>query len=290
MITKKREDGQVMFLLNQISLCLILLFSSSAFANKESTKKVVYLWKDSLIGQAIKVPHPLIALHHNGPHDLPPLLLKPPFLNGKECSHQSDKTLFGQVETILNPNTPLTIKKIFFTISPKKSLYLIRWIMKLLSLMEWHHFRGGANLYYLVEDNQRTYVIDNININPALFYRYLSASGQKAQAVLAQFQQIKQINTKGQFISITLEGYAEYIEKCQYYQSPEELSKQKDIEITEQQKSYDRTLELIQKSTPDHFFKNIEKKGNTIEMQVNKKALALLLLNSSFLSYKAIKI
>ena len=78
---------------------------------------------------------------------------------------------------------------------------------------------------------------------------------KKHKPVLAQFQQIKQINTKGQFISITLEGYAEYIEKCQYYQSPEELSKQKDIEITEQQKSYDRTLELIQKSTPDHFLK-----------------------------------
>ena len=93
--------------------------------------------------------------------------------------------------------------------------------------------------------------IDDINIAPALFYRYSSEAGQKAKAVLAQFQQQNPpalLKPKLYPISITLEGYAEYIEKCQYYQSLEELSKQKEIEIKTQQQSYKRVLDLIQKA------------------------------------------
>ena len=282
--------------------------------------KVAYLWKDSLIGQTIEVPHLLVALHHALPAPLPRLLLKPPFINGQKCSHTRDEKFFSRVEKILPPHTPFTIKKIFFTMSQDQPLlYLsLKWVLRFLSLMEWHKFRGGTGFYYLVEDKEGgTYIIDDIDIAPALFYRYLSPPAQKARDIWTKFQQksgttLKPIlnqtgfekgatyeifssykeNVKHAFsnkISITLEGHEEYIEKCQYYQSPEELAQKQETEIKEQQKSYDKIAELAQESPSDHLLKKQEQNGNTVEMQVNDKGLALLLLNSSFLRIKDIK-
>ena len=163
--------------------------------------------------------------------------------------------------------------------------FSLKWVLRFLSLIEWHKFRGGAGFYYLVEDKEgETYIINDIDIAPALFYRYSSRPAYKARDIWTEFQQKSEATLK-----ITLEGHEAYIEKCQYYQSPEELAQKQETEIQEQQKSYDRIAELDQKSPSDHLLKKREQNGNTVEMQVNDKGLALLLLNSSFLRIKDIK-
>ena len=289
---------------------------------KEDKQEVVYLWRDSLIGQTVKAPHSFIATHGPLSADLPEYYLKPPFLNGQKCSHTADQKFFGQVINILPPNTPFTIKRIFFTMSKKnlRAYLIIKWLLRLLSFMEWHKFRGGIGFYYLIEDQLgKSYIIDDKDLTAPLLDSHLSQPAKKAQAVLTEFQQIRGPALK--HISITWEGHAEYIDKCQYYQSPEDLAKVEETEIKEQQKSFSRILELIQKAPPSHLFKNklnpkgFEKgatfevspsykvhknrknlskptygKGNTLELQVNEKALALLLLNSSFLRIKDIKV
>ena len=269
-----------------------LLPSSLAIEGAEEDKlEAVYLWRDSLIGQTIKAPLSFIAIHHTVSASVPEYYLKTPFLSGQKCSHTADQKFFGRVAKILAPNTSWTIKKIFFTMSKKnfRAYLSMKWLLRLLSLMEWHKFRGGANFYYLIQDNQgESYIIDSKDITTLLLEPYLSQPIQKAQVALTEFQQIKEPTVKS--ISITWEGHAEYIDKCQYYQSPEELTKAGKTEIKEQQKSSKRILELIQKAPPDHLFKNQLEKGDTLELQVNEKALALLLLNSSFLRIKDIKV
>ena len=341
-----------MFILFVLALSVGLLPSSLATEGAEEDKQeVVYLWRDSFIGQTVKVPYSFIAINRPLSADLPKYYLKPPFLNGQKCSHTADQKFFDRVEKILAPNIPFTIKKIFFTMSKKnlRAYLTIKWLFRFLSFMEWHKFRGGIGFYYLIQDKQgEDYIIDDKDITAPLLDRHLSQPAKKAQAIIDNFQQNQTGFEKGsaleafpsykvdvqhensnktskmrgsRHISITWEGYAEYIDKCQYYQSPQDLAKAQETEIKEQQKSYSRILELIQKAPPGHLFKNelnktcfvqgsafglfpkskVDKnrensnkiicgKGNTLDLQVNEKALALLLLNSSFLRIKDIKV
>ncbi len=301
------------------------LVSSFATATATATTEetgVIYLPKDALLNKTIEVPHLLTAIHQPSPvgvrplpASLPSLLLKPLFADGRKCSPNRDQRFFGRVEKTLLPRTPLTITKIFFTMSREKPLlyHTLKWTFSLLSLVEWHKFRGGVGLDYLVQDTEgETYIIDDVDIDPALFYRYQGNSAKKARHILSAFHKkegdlnptgTRQAKSSGQVlpvpqvlpfekaVTLILEGHAEYIDKCGYYQSPQDLAKKRETEIQEGQKSYQRILAVVAKAPSDHLYKNTVRTTETqVEMRVNEKALALLLLNSSFLRIKDIKI
>ena len=248
-------------------------------------------WKNSYLNQTVQIPHPLIIVSHFEKTIISPSFQKinrlawAPFLDGRDC-HAGEKPPYVDffiVHRILPEQTPFQLTQAFM-IDEKFSL-LEKFIFKTLSLFE-IGIKGGPPLYFVAKDSKnQKFIINELRVINEMFYLYspsnpLSSAG-KARTILKAFQiQKRHLQT----VLLEVETYQEFFdEKCQFYQSPEDKKKNRKWP----QKAF-KALSQFSKQQKEYVFTNIELKGKYIQLKVNKKSLAFLLLNSASLSIKNI--
>ena len=246
--------------------------------NSQTLYQEVPLWKNDYVHQTFKIPHPLIMTSEwERPFSSSILqtvsFAQAPFLNGRKCNQNAKKPyIFAfTVKSILSPHTPFKITKAFFLVN-KKTSTPHKLFLQVFSLTG-KGLRGGPRIYYIAQDSRKNkFNIDSRRIHKGLFYIYDQPSAQKAKNLLQIFQP-----QKTQTVLLEIETYQEYFEKCGFYQS-------KENKIENWPEGTFNALVQFSKQHQQYKLDNIQKTGNQIEVSIDKKSLALLLLNSSHLS------
>ena len=211
-----------------------------------------------------------------------------PFLGGRNCRAETNNPFieFFTVHRILPEKTPLKLIQAFMI--DKKFNLMEKFIFKTLSLFE-IGIKGGPPMYFIAKDsNNEKFIIDEQRVIKELFYLYSPSNksppfspAEKTRRILKVFPTQK---LSLQTIFLEIETYQEFFnEKCRFYQSPEDKKKNRKWPLLAFQ-----ALSLFSKKQTQYVFKNIELKEKIIQLQVNKKSLAFLMLNSSHLSIKNI--
>lgn len=251
----------------------------------------VYLWKseNSLKGQNITIPQYLIIASYA--RAIPSALFQkvdnfliPPFLDGRECSVNSDLYFLRKVKGVLPPSTSLQAVEALHAL--RNPTFMQKLMYKFL------HFKGigikgGPITYYLVTDstNEEFILTETIAYEPN-FYRYNSQPARRAALILSHFtekdQEIKRV-------LLTFELTEEHNEKCGWGwpkgKEPKKIKPEEEIKIVKE-----RAIQFLEKHSSLYTFEHIQSQTNQIELGVNKKSLAFLILNSSPLRIKNISL
>ena len=263
------------------------LFGWLASASDSERAEDIYLWKGkhSLIDETISIPHPLIVTSYTQPiasdiFQRVNKILKAPYLDGGQCSLNKDPYFSRRVEGILPPKTPLAVIKAFYVL--KKSGLFRKLILKLIDFMEIPG-KGGPEIYYLVRTLKNQ---EFIIASSTYFYTYGSLQAKKAACIISDF-------TEGdeeiQRVLLRFELSKTHDEKCGYGwpkgQEPKRIKPTEETKILMK-----RTLRIIEENRSVYTFKKVNNHINQIEVDIDYKSLAFLILNSSPLRIKDISL
>jgi len=268
---------------------VLFFFGWFSFASKGPVD--VYLWKgeNSLKGQIIVIPQYLIIASYA--RAIPSALFQkvdnfliPPFLDGRECSANRDLYFSRKVKGVLPPSASLQTVEAFHVL--RDPTFTQKLMYKLLNF-KGIGIKGGPITYYLVTDssNEKFILTETIAYEPN-FYRYNSEPAKRAAHILSRFtgrdQEIKRV-------LLTFELTEEHNEKCGWGwpkgKEPKKVKPEEEIKIVKK-----RTIKFLEKHNSLYTFENIQSQTNQIELGVNKKSLAFLILNSSPLRIKNISL
>ena len=278
------------------------LFSYSPFASAEVRN--IYLWDNACVGDkkspTIFVPQYLVIKGDK--------FLVAPVLDGGECSSAKNNYFSAKVDGILPPKTPLKRTKAFFRVEDKGWLagWGYTWLLNFLSIIGPYIPLGRGGIaptpYCIVEDpEKREFITDVFTASEVSFYKYGSQGEKKAKNILARFTESEK--TKKVLLSFELEK--EHNEKCGYatWEYMNELKKkypdkkadywpkmkrpvkpEKEIKIL-----MERSLKFMEKHRHLYIFEDIQARSDKIEVRLDSKGLAFLILNSSPLRIKNIE-
>ena len=267
----------------------VLLVESVAHAESVTLavgqgKTVVDMWNDDRLNKTVRLPHPLVVLRK-----VPPLLKErelraPPSLQGRGCGGRDKVNFSLKVEKILPAKEPLKVMKVFVVLNNpgviKKFFY------KVLSLKNWHTFRGGPLIYYQVQDSKKQeYVMSELHLYKD-FYITDFPHAVKPSVVLSRFK--TSLVNKTRIVKLELESVEEHIEKCNYYESVEDKKSRIQKQKQATQKMINSLLKAERSLGQGIVLQNFQQ--STRQVEVNIKGLIWLMFNSSALRIKNIKI
>ena len=272
----------------KILILSVLLFSELSYGSRLNAYEEIHPWRHSYLNKTVTIPHPLIVISPFEKKTSSPSFNKirhlalAPFLDGRNCNSEEDPPSmdFFRVHRILPENTPLQLIQAFMV--GKKINFVEKFILKTLSLFE-IGLKGGPTLYFIAKDSTNNkFIINELRVINEMFYHYSpSLPAEKARTILKAFK-----NLQLQTVLLEMETYHEFFnEKCRFYSSLEDQKKNEKWP----QKAFE-VLSQFSKQQKQYVLKNIELKGKSIQLTVNKTSLAFLLLNSSSLSIKNISL
>ena len=265
--------------------CLFSCFSATSAEFED-----VYLWKGkySLKDQSISIPQYLIITSYHSP---PSALfqkvnrfLVPPSLDGGECSANRDRYFSRKVKAILPPKTSLKVIEAFHIL---KDPGLIRKLVVKLLDFKGIGVKGGPATYYLVRDSQKKeFILNEIIAYEPNFYFYDSLPAKRVANILSHFTKPNQEARK---VLLSFELTEEHNEKCGWGwpkgQKPERMEPEKEIKVL-----MERSVQFMQKHSSLYTFEDIQSHSDQVEVRLDNKALAFLILNSSPLRIKDISL
>ena len=267
---------------------LFFLFGWSSFT---SGLEDVYLWKGkySLKDQKISIPQYLIIRSYA--RSIPsPLFQKvdsfliPPYLEGGECSVNRDIYSLQKIKGVLPPNTPFKAIRGFYVLqNPGLIKKLIHKVLDFRGV----GIKGGPATYYLVRDSKnKEFILNETIAYEPNFYRYKSLPAKRAANILSHLTEQNQETKK---VLLTFELTKEHNEKCGWGwpkgKEPKRIKPKEEIKILKE-----RILQFMQKNNSPYIFENIQSRFDQMELDLNRKALAFLILNSSPLRIKNISL